>query len=136
MKYLLSKSDDVHIVIAQVPQTFKKRSPHEFFVSKSFLNVNVQNNNFTDISDSSTWSVNDEADYFFYCANETVHGLEIHEPIESESPLICDMSSTIASRPIDIKKYDLCFLKLLFATTFVKFFFIKKSSVVSSGMDG
>ena len=66
-------------------------------------------NNFTDISDSSTWTVNDGADYFFYCANETVHGLEIHEPIESESPLICDMSSTIASRPIDIKKYDLIF---------------------------
>jgi hypothetical protein len=56
MKYLLSKSDDGHIVIAQVPQTFKKRSPHEFFVSESFLNVNVQNNNFTDISDKVEWN--------------------------------------------------------------------------------
>jgi len=81
--------------------------------ASSIANVNVvsdsSSNNFTDISDSSTWTVNDRADYFFYCANETVHGLEIHEPIESESPLICDMSSTIASRPIDIKKYDLIF---------------------------
>ena len=81
--------------------------------ASSIANVNVvsdsSSNNFTDISDSNTWTVNDEADYFFYCANETVHGLEIHEPIESESPLICDMSSTIASRPIDIKKYDLIF---------------------------
>ena len=71
--------------------------------------IQVPGDLFTNISDSSTWTVNDRADYFFYCANETVHGLEIHEPIESESPLICDMSSTIASRPIDIKKYDLIF---------------------------
>jgi phosphoserine aminotransferase len=81
--------------------------------ASSIANVNVvsdsSSNNFTDIADSSTWNVKDGADYFFYCANETVHGLEIHEPIESESPLICDMSSTIASRPIDINKYDLIF---------------------------
>ena len=81
--------------------------------ASTIANVNVvsdsSSNNFTDISDLNTWNIKDGADYFFYCANETVHGLEIHEPIESESPLICDMSSTIASRPIDIKKYDLIF---------------------------
>lgn len=81
--------------------------------ASSISNVNIvsdsSSNNFTDIADSNTWKVNNRADYFFYCANETVHGLEIHEPIKSESPVICDMSSTIASRPIDIKNYDLIF---------------------------
>ena len=81
--------------------------------ASSIASVNIVSdsspNNFTDIADSNTWSTTNEADYFFYCANETVHGLEIHEPIESESPVICDMSSTIASRPIDISKYDLIF---------------------------
>ena len=76
-------------------------------------NVNIvadsTSNNFTNVTDSNLWNLTDGADYFFYCANETVHGLEIHEPIESDSPVICDMSSTIASRPIDINKYDLIF---------------------------
>ena len=55
MKYLLSKSDDGHVVIAQVPTKFKKRSPHEFFVSEAFLKINVRNNKFTDISDKVEW---------------------------------------------------------------------------------
>lgn len=56
MKYLLSKSDDGHIVIAQVPHSFKKRSPYEFFVSQDFLNVNVKNGNFTDITNKVDWN--------------------------------------------------------------------------------
>jgi hypothetical protein len=56
MKYLLSKSDDGHIVIAQVPHSFKKKSPYEFFVSKDFLKVNIKNGNFTDITDRVEWN--------------------------------------------------------------------------------
>ena len=55
MKYLLSKSDDGHIVIAQVPHTFKKSSPYEFFVSHDFLKVNLKNGNFTEITDKVDW---------------------------------------------------------------------------------
>ena len=55
MKYLLTKSADAHIVIAQVDHSFKKRSPYEFFVSRDFLNVNIKNGNFTDITDKVDW---------------------------------------------------------------------------------
>ena len=55
MKYLLSKSDDGHVVIAQVPHSFKKQSPYEFFVSEDFVKVNVKNGNFTNITDMVEW---------------------------------------------------------------------------------
>ena len=55
MKHLLSKSDDGHIIIAQVPHSFKKRSQYEFFVSEDCLRVNLESNNFTDITDQVDW---------------------------------------------------------------------------------
>jgi phosphoserine aminotransferase len=44
--------------------------------------------------------------YVYYCANETVHGLEIAEPpqIPEGSLLVSDMSSNILSRTVDISK--------------------------------
>lgn len=76
-------------------------------------NVNIvsdsSENNFTDVTDKSSWKMRSSADYFFYCANETVHGLEIHESLDVNSPLICDMSSTLCTRPIDVNKFDLIF---------------------------
>ncbi len=76
-------------------------------------NVNIvsdsSENNFTDVADKSSWKMRSSADYFFYCANETVHGVEIHESLDVNIPLICDMSSTLCTRPIDVNKFDLIF---------------------------
>ena len=76
-------------------------------------NVNIvsdsSENNFTDVADKSSWKMRSSADYFFYCANETVHGVEIHETLDVKVPLICDMSSTLCTRPIDVNKFDLIF---------------------------
>ena len=77
------------------------------------INVNIvsdsSENNFTNISEMSTWNVNTDSDYFFYCANETVHGVEIHEYLDVNTPLICDMSSTLCTRPIEVNNFDLIF---------------------------
>ena len=76
-------------------------------------NVNIASdsseNNFTDIADRSIWNVSPDSDYFFYCANETVHGVEIHDYIHVNAPLICDMSSTLCTRPIEVNNFDLIF---------------------------
>jgi len=76
-------------------------------------NVNIvsdsSDNNFTHVADKSSWKMRTSADYFFYCANETVHGVEIHESLDVNTPLICDMSSTLCTRPIDVNKFDLIF---------------------------
>lgn len=64
---------------------------------------------FTDVPDSSEWQLSEEAAYFHYCANETIHGLQIFEPPKVEVPLIVDMSSCILSQPIDVTQYGMIY---------------------------
>lgn len=50
----------------------------------------------------------DRAAYVWYCDNETIDGVEfpgLPQGIDSDVPLVCDMSSNFASRPIDVSKY-------------------------------
>ncbi len=50
------------------------------------------------------------ASYFYYCANNTIYGTEWqYVPETGEVPLVCDMSSNILSRPVDVSKYGLIF---------------------------
>lgn len=48
-------------------------------------------------------------DYFYYCANNTIYGTEWNYTPEAEAELVCDMSSDILSRPIDVSKYGLIY---------------------------
>ena len=81
--------------------------------AKHHTNVNIvsdsSDNNFTNIAHKSTWKMKSSSDYFFYCANETVHGIEVHETLDVNTPLICDMSSTLCTRPINVNNFDLIF---------------------------
>lgn len=53
----------------------------------------------------SSWNLSDDASYVYYCANETVEGVEFQFIPETNGvPLVCDMSSNIFSRPIDVSK--------------------------------
>ena len=54
--------------------------------------------------------------YIYYCDNETVHGVEWSMvPTDSATcpysdvPVVCDMSSNILSRPVDVRKFGLIF---------------------------
>lgn len=49
------------------------------------------------------------ARYFYYCANNTVYGTEWQYVPKTSAPLVCDMSSDILSKPVDISKYGLIF---------------------------
>lgn len=51
----------------------------------------------------------DGAKYFYYCANNTIYGTEWQYVPEAKSPLVCDMSSDILSRPVDVSKYGLIY---------------------------
>jgi len=65
---------------------------------------------FTTIPRCSQWQLNDKAAYFHYCANETIHGVEFPDiPDVGAVPLVCDMSSTILSRPVDVSKFGLIY---------------------------
>lgn len=48
------------------------------------------------------------AKYFYYCANETIHGVEFSDvpvQVSGDSVLVADMSSNFLSRPVDVAKY-------------------------------
>ena len=51
-----------------------------------------------------------EASYFYYCANNTIYGTEWqYVPETGNVPLVCDMSSDILSRPVDVSKYGIVY---------------------------
>ncbi|KAM9330713.1 centrosomal protein of 78 kDa-like [Gastrophryne carolinensis] len=65
---------------------------------------------YTEIPDPNTWNLNPDASYVYYCANETVHGVEFQDvPDVKGAVLVCDMSSNFLSRPIDVSKFGLIF---------------------------
>ena len=50
------------------------------------------------------------ASYFYYCANNTIYGTEWqYIPQTGDVPLVCDMSSDILSKPVDVSKYGIIF---------------------------
>jgi len=50
------------------------------------------------------------AAYVHYCPNETIGGVEFpYVPATGGAPLVADMSSTILSRPIDVRRFGLIY---------------------------
>jgi phosphoserine aminotransferase len=66
--------------------------------------------NYTDVPARDTWKVTPGAAYLHYCPNETIGGLEMHEvPDVPGATLVADMSSTILSRPIDVRRFGVIY---------------------------
>lgn len=47
-----------------------------------------------------------DVDYFHYTSNNTIYGTEVRKDPDLGVRMICDMSSDIFSRPVDVAKYD------------------------------
>ncbi len=82
--------------------------------AKFFCTPNVaasaEDKNFTYVPPQSEWKTSKEAAYIHYTANETIGGVEFHwTPETGDVPLVCDMSSNILSKPIDVSKYGLIY---------------------------
>lgn len=57
-----------------------------------------------------TWVLNPNASYLYYCANETVDGVEFsYIPETNGVPLVTDMSSNIMTKEFDVSKFGLIF---------------------------
>ncbi len=50
-----------------------------------------------------------DVDFLHYTSNNTIYGTEILKDPEVSVPLVCDMSSDIFSRPVDVSRYDLIY---------------------------
>ena len=81
--------------------------------AKRYGNVNIvtdsTDNNFTTIADFASWNINEDASYLHYCSNETIAGLEFDYIPQVDMPLVCDMSSNILSKAVDISKYGIIY---------------------------
>jgi len=66
--------------------------------------------NHTYIPTQSEIKCSPDASYFHYCANNTIYGTEWkYVPETGSIPLVCDMSSNIMSKPIDVSKYGVIY---------------------------
>ncbi len=69
-----------------------------------------EDKDFTYIPTQDQLVLNPEASYFYYCANNTIYGTEWqYVPETGNVPLVCDMSSDILSRQVDVSKYGIIF---------------------------
>ncbi|HEB78700.1 MAG TPA: 3-phosphoserine/phosphohydroxythreonine transaminase [Methylothermaceae bacterium] len=64
---------------------------------------------FTTIPDPATWQVDPEAVYLHFASNETIGGVEFPFVPEVGIPLVCDMSSDILSRPVDVSRFGVIY---------------------------
>lgn len=66
--------------------------------------------NHTYIPAQADLKLDSEAAYFYYCANNTIYGTEWqYIPQTGDVPIVCDMSSDILSRQVDVSKYGIIF---------------------------
>lgn len=55
------------------------------------------------------YEIPENGKYLHLTSNNTIFGTQIHEYPKTDIPFVCDMSSDIFSRPIDINKFDLIY---------------------------
>ncbi len=86
--------------------------------AKQYCQANVvassEDRNFTYAPAQADWKLSKDAAYVHYTANETIGGVEFHwtpdlGKLAGDVPLVCDMSSNILSRPVDVSKYGLIY---------------------------
>ena len=82
--------------------------------AKKYGTVNIaassEDKNHTYIPKQSDLKLSPDADYFYYCANNTIYGTEWqYVPETGNVPICCDMSSNILSKPVDVSKYGIIF---------------------------
>ena len=56
-----------------------------------------------------SYQVPEDANYLHYTSNNTIFGTQFKSIPETDKMLICDMSSDIFSKPIDVSKFDLIY---------------------------
>ncbi len=68
-----------------------------------------EDKNFTYIPDVDKIPFNEDSDYVHICSNNTIFGTRYVKFPETKKPLVCDMSSEILSREVDVKKFGVIY---------------------------
>lgn len=82
--------------------------------AKKYGRVNIaastEDCNHTRIPKQEELKLDPGASYFHYCANNTIFGTEWkYVPETGSVPLVCDMSSNILSKPVDVSRYGIIY---------------------------
>jgi len=82
--------------------------------AKKFCDVNVaassEDRKFTYAPKQASWKLSSDAAFVHYTGNETIGGVEFQwVPETSNVPLVCDLSSSLMSRPVDVSKFGLIY---------------------------
>ena len=82
--------------------------------AKRFCDVNIaassQERSFTYAPPREQWKLSPDAAYVHYTGNETIGGVEFHWiPDTGAVPLVCDLSSSLLSRPLDVSRFGLIY---------------------------
>ena len=64
---------------------------------------------FNRVPEDSEYSVAPDSEYLYLVSNNTIYGTQFSKFPEKEAMLVCDMSSDILSRPLDISKFGIIF---------------------------
>jgi phosphoserine aminotransferase len=85
----------------------KKAAKEASFMGESITIASSEDNNFNYIPKG--YKVGNNIDYFHVTSNNTIFGTQIKDFPNTDVPLICDMSSDIFSRKINVKDFDLIY---------------------------
>ncbi len=82
--------------------------------AKKFCDVHLaassEDDGFCSVPAVDQWQLSDSASYVHYTENETIGGVQFHSiPEVGGKPLVCDMSSSILSRPIDVSRFGVIY---------------------------
>lgn len=82
--------------------------------AKKCGDVNVifstKNEGFRSVPEQDELNFSQNPDFIHYCSNETIDGVEFKYDLDGKGiPVICDASSNILSKPLDIEKYALIY---------------------------
>jgi phosphoserine aminotransferase len=69
-----------------------------------------QTHGFTSVPTAGELSFSENAAYIHYTSNETIDGVEFHYDLDGGGiPIVCDASSNMLSKPMEIEKYSLIY---------------------------
>ncbi len=82
--------------------------------AKKFCKVNIaassEDKAFSYAPKQASWKLDPQAAYVHYTGNETIGGVEFHWiPDVGSVPLVCDLSSSLLSRPLDVSRFGLIY---------------------------
>jgi phosphoserine aminotransferase len=82
--------------------------------AKKYAQVKVvassEDRKFTYAPPQAGWNLSQDAAYVHYTGNETIGGVEFHWiPQTGDVPLVCDLSSSLLSRPLDVARFGLIY---------------------------